>query len=144
MAITWQFAGETVQSTVAAATSPGVGSCLTNDGDPLAAGSYQVFASNSDLSEVGLVTTFVVGANEIIQSFVNNTDVDICEVGVAPIDTGYYESFVAEGGPLAPGELVDIPIATVEQDLSALFCDGTEAGAFPFVPSAFNEQNLAP
>ncbi len=144
LSITWQYGGVTVQSDPAAATPPGVGACLDNDGEPLAAGSYQVFASNSDLSEIGFATTFVVGAEGITQSFLNNTDGDICEVGVAPIDTAYYESFVVDGGTLAPGELLNIPIATVDQDLSARFCDGTDVGEFVFSPSASSTQNLGP
>ena len=144
LSITWQYSGETVQSDPAAATPPGVGACLDNDGEPLAAGSYQVFASNSDLSEIGFATTFVVGADGITQTFLNNTESGICEVGVAPIDTAYYEFFIVDGGTLAPGELLNIPIATVEQDLAARFCDGTEVGALVFSPSVFDAQNLAP
>lgn len=141
--IVWQFAGETVQTDTFSAAPPGVGSCIDNAGEPLAAGSYQVFAANDDESVVGFATTFVVGASEITQTFINNTDADICEVGVAPIDTAYYELFVIDPGPLAPGELLTIPIAAVEQDLSARYCDGTDVGALVFLADASATQNLS-
>jgi len=142
--ITWQYLGETVQSDEQSATPPGVGSCIDNGGEPLGAGSYQVFTANADQTEIGNATTFVIGANSVAQSFVNNTDDDICEIGIAPVDTSYYEFFVSEQGAVGPGEFIIVDIASVEQDLLARRCDGSDIGAFTFVPNAGTDQGLAP
>jgi len=142
--ITWHYLGETVQADERSASPPGVGSCIDNDGEALAAGSYQVFTSNDDGSEIGNATTFVIGADTVAQSFVNNTDDDLCEIGVAPIDTSYYELFVSEDGNIGPGELIIIDIASVEQDLLARRCDGSDVGALTFVPDGASDQALAP
>lgn len=143
LTVTWQYLGETVQSDPRNAAPPGAGSCIDNGGDPLPAGSYQVFASTADESEVGYVTTFVIGANVVNQRFVNNTDQDICDIGVGPLDTQYYELFVSTDGAITPGDSIDIEVASVEQDLRATLCDGTDLDAFTFFPSSFGDQNLS-
>lgn len=144
LTITWQYRGVTVQSDAASATPPGVGSCLSNDGAPLDAGSYQVLATNADESDNGFATTFVVGAASVTQLFVNNSDVDICEVAIAPLDTAFYELFQPEDGPLRPGELLVIDVADVDQEVRTGLCSGTDLEPFTFDPSDAREQDLAP
>ena len=144
LTITWQYAGETIRSDPRSATPPGTGACLTNDGAPLSAGTYQVLATDATEDEVGFATTFVVGATEVLQQFENNTDVDICDIGVAPLDTAFYEVYGSEGGPLGPGELVNIVVASVEQDLRSTECDGENFDSRTFFPNATSTEPLVP
>lgn len=143
LTIVWQYLGETVQTDDVAAAPPGVGSCIDNGGDPLGAGSYQVFAATPDLVDIGYATTFVVGASTVTQTFVNNSDQDLCDVGLGPLDTQFYEFFVSENGIIVPGDLLEIDVASVEQDLRATACDGTTLEPFTFFPDSFTDQNLS-
>ncbi len=142
--IVWEFGGDEVSRTPVDAAPPGAGGCIENGDDPLPAGSYQVYALGTAADDVGYATTFVVGANEVAQSFVNNSDVDICDIGLGPIDTGFYELFVSRGGPIPPGDTIIIDVASVEYDLRAASCDGDVLGDLSFLPDAFSDQPLAP
>lgn len=141
--ITWQHLGQTIQQDERQAVEPGVGSCVNNAGEPLLAGSYQVFAASVDESELGFATTFVVGANPVEQLFTNNSETDICDIGVAPVDTSFYEFFTSTGGPILPGEQISIQIAGVEQDLRARTCSGGDLESLTFTPSSDVVQNLS-
>jgi hypothetical protein len=143
LVITWQYLGETIQHDERQAVEPGVGSCIDNAGEPLKAGSYQVFAANADESELGFATTFVVGANPIEQLFTNNSETDICDIGVAPVDTSFYEFFTSTSGPILSGEQISIQVAGVEQDLRARTCSGGDLESLTFTPSSEAAQNLS-
>ena len=143
LVITWQHLGETIQQDERQAVEPGVGSCVDNAGEPLLAGSYQVFAASADESELGFATTFVVGANPVEQLFTNNSETDICDIGVAPVDTSFYEFFTSTSGPILPGEQISIQVAGVEQDLRARTCSGGDLESLTFTPSSDDIQNLS-
>lgn len=141
--ITWQHLGATIQQDERQAVEPGVGSCVDNAGEPLLAGSYQVFAASADETELGFATTFVVGANPVEQLFTNNSETDICDIGVAPVDTSFYEFFTSTSGPILSGEQISIQIAGVEQDLRARTCSGGDLESLTFTPSSDVAQNLS-
>jgi hypothetical protein len=69
--------------------------------------------------------------------------VDSCDVGIGPLDTHYYELFVSSNGAIAPGEFIDIDLASVEQNIRATTYDSTDLDVVPFVPNSFIEQNLS-
>ncbi len=68
---------------------------------------------------------------------------DICDVGIGPLHTQYYELLRVDQWRHCPGEFVDVDLVSVEQDICATTCDGTDLDAVTFVPNSFVDQNLS-
>ena len=98
----WELDGLRVASTVLERRAPpGFGDCLSDDGDPLADGSYQYIASDADGDE-SAAGGLVVGAARVDQRFTNNGDEPVCAVRIAPTSSRYFEVYVYDTQPIAP------------------------------------------
>ena len=95
-------------------------------------------------SEVGFVTTFVISATQVAQSFVKNTDVAICDIGVASLSTAYYEFFTPADGPNQPGQLINVTVASIDQDVRVRPCGGDDLENLTFSPNALVDQPMTP
>ncbi len=123
---------------------PGFGECLSDGGEALPDGSYQFIATDVEGNE-SAAGGLVVGAQRIEQRFTNNGSEPLCAVRIAPSDASYFEVYVYDGAPIAPGSLVTLPVAEVDQDVEAVACGSGEIVAgFDFEPQAGEVQALVP
>jgi hypothetical protein len=115
--------------------TPADGNCINNNGEPLAAGSYEVKFTD-DAGGITTVALFTVGAGTRSQTFVNNTGQELCSIDVSPTTAGFYQSFeLTTGEPLADGESIDIDVAEVEQEGRGIDCNEDPLTTFVFTPA---------
>jgi hypothetical protein len=140
----WERDGHRVlASSMAARDAPGYGECVGNDGDPLEDGSYQYIATDDDGDE-SAAGGFVVGAVRIDQRFLNNGDVPICAIRIAPSTSGYFEAYVFDA-PIEPKGEVTLPVGDVGQDVETTSCEaGAVLASFDFHPDTETVQDLEP
>ena len=141
----WERDGQEIATTaVAPRVPPGFGECLSDTGDELPEGSYQFIASDSDDNE-SAAGGIVIGADRIEQQFVNNGSERLCALRIAPESSSYFEVYLYEATPIAPGASVTLPVADVDQDVEAVACgDGEVVANFDFRPRADEAQDLVP
>ena len=141
----WERDGRQVSSSVAAGRdAPGFGECVGNDGELLDDGSYQYIATDADGGE-SAAGGFVVGAGRIEQRFTNNGDDPVCGVRIAPATSRYFEAYVFDVEPVAPGASITLPVADVRQDVETMSCrKGEVLAAFDFRPDPDEVQDLRP
>jgi hypothetical protein len=142
----WELDGDQFDETgMVLRSAPGFGDCVDNDGEPLAPGTYQFIATDSDGTD-SAAGTFVVDAVRIDQQFVNNADAGVCAIFVSPTAATFFEDYVF-ATPLPPGSAVVIPIADVRQDVRVSICPGSEPRTdhdFDFDPTPGEPQPLNP
>jgi hypothetical protein len=140
----WEHDGRRIaMSDLTRRDAPGYGECLDDDGDILEAGAYQYIASDSEGRE-SAAGGIVLGAALVEQRFENDGDVAICTIRIAPSTTRYFEAYVFDAAPIAPGAIVALRVAAVEHDVQTLACDGTVLTSFSFTPDADVVQPLDP
>ncbi|MEM9041059.1 MAG: hypothetical protein AAGD33_14265 [Actinomycetota bacterium] len=124
----WEFNGvELIRNPIAVAGGTVV-DCIPPGGDTHGEGAYQAYLDRDSI--LSGVATFTVGRDQTALSFVNDTGVEICDVGFSPDLTNFYTiySFLgsdAFGDPLTPGETFQITAPFIENDIRAIDCDGT-------------------
>jgi hypothetical protein len=115
--------------------SPADGNCINNNGEPLAAGSYEA-SFTDDAGGETTVALFTIGAATRTQSFINNTGQPLCSIDVSPTTAGFYQPFeLTSGEPLADGESIQIDVADVEQEGRGVDCDDGFTDSFVFTPT---------
>jgi hypothetical protein len=141
----WERDGRRVSSSDAVGrNAPGFGECVGNDGEPLDDGSYQFIAVDADGVE-SAAGGFVVGAERVEQRFTNNADVPVCGVRIAPTTSRYFEVYVFDEEPVAPGATVKLTVAAVDQDVATMSCrKGDVLATFDFRPDPEEVQELQP
>ena len=99
----WERDGQEIATSVALGrVPPGFGECFSDDGEPLPDGSYQFVAIDTDGNE-SAAGGIVVGAARIEQRFTNNGERAVCAVRIAPESSRYFEVYVFDDTPIAPG-----------------------------------------
>jgi hypothetical protein len=141
----WERDGEEVATSVALGrVPPGFGECFNDGGEPLPDGSYQFVAIDTDGNE-SAAGGIVVGAERVDQRFTNNGDEPLCAVRIAPESSRYFEVYLYDANPIAPGASVTLPVADVDQDVEAVACgSGEVVAAFDFAPQADETLDLRP
>jgi hypothetical protein len=141
----WEHDGRPVASADAVGRdAPGFGDCVGNDGEPLDDGSYQFIAVDAEGVE-SAAGGFVVGAERVEQRFTNNADGPVCGVRIAPATSRWFEVYVFDEDPLAPGATITLPVAAVDQDVETMSCrKGEVLATFGFRPDPDREQPLQP
>ena len=119
---------------MAAATAPGFGECVGNDGDPLDDGSYQYIATDGDGDE-SAAGGFVVGAARVDQRFVNNGATPDLRHPHRPEHQPVLRGLRVRLARSPPKSQVTLPVADVRQDVETTACDGGDVVAsFDFAP----------
>jgi hypothetical protein len=138
----WERDGRRIASSdLGRRDAPGFGECLGNDGDPLDDGSYQyvVIDSRGEESAAGGI---VIGATRVEQAIRNVAAEPICAIRVAPSISRYFEVYVYDAAPVAPGATATVPVADVRQDAQLVGCgaDDPVLERFSFDPDAATPQ----
>ena len=141
----WERDGEEVASSVALGrVPPGFGECFDDAGEPLPDGSYQFIAVDTEGNE-SAAGGIVVGARRIEQRFTNNGEDPLCAVRIAPESSRYFEIYLYDATPIAPGSTITLPVADVEQDVEAVACgSGEVVASFDIEPQADEVLDLVP
>jgi hypothetical protein len=141
----WERDGEEIASSAALGrVPPGFGECFSDGGEPLPDGSYQFVAVDTDGNE-SAAGGIVVGARRVEQNFTNNGEEPLCALRIAPESSRYFEVYLYDANPIAPGASVALPVADVDQDVEAVACgSGEVVAAFDFAPQAGEVQQLVP
>jgi hypothetical protein len=122
---------------------PGFGECLDDDGDVLETGAYQYILRDTS-GRGSAAAGIVLGAVPVEQRFVNDGDVAVCTIRIAPATTRYFEAYVYLAAPITPGAGVTLTVAAVEQDVETVACDGSTIASFSFLPDSATIQPLDP
>ena len=141
----WERDGREISSSAPIGRAPpGFGECLSDGGDGAARRLVPVHRHRRRGQRVG-GRGLVVGARRIDQRFANNGSEPLCAVRIAPQDSAYFEVYLYDATPIAPGSLVTLPVAEVDQDVEAVACGSGEIVAgFDFEPRPAKVQPLVP
>ena len=141
----WERDGQEIATSVALGrVPPGFGECFNDAGEPLPDGSYQFIAIDTEGNE-SAAGGIVVGARRIEQRFTNNGEDPLCAVRIAPESSRYFEVYLYDATPIAPGSSVTLPVADVDQDVEAVACGSGEiVASFDFAPQAGEVLDLVP
>lgn len=137
--VVWEFNGVELVRNPVSAGAGAVVDCIPPGGDTHGEGAYQAYLDRDSVRSG--VATYTVGRDQTALSFVNDTGLEICDVGFSPDLTNFFTiySFLgseAFGDPLTPGETFQITAPFIENDIRALDCDGnTVAENFSIPPT---------
>lgn len=134
--VTWTLDNETLsEGAERVFATPADGNCINNSGEPLTDGVYEVSFSDAAGARSG-VALYTVGAATVTQEFLNDTDIDLCAVELAPSTAGFFQSFEVTGGePLIVGDSILIDMADTEHEVRGLDCDDEPTESFFVSPS---------
>ena len=143
--IVWEFNRVEVARIPAVAEDGRIGGCVPPGGAEFDEGAYQAYLSRGEL--ISTVETYTVGREETQLAFVNDTGVEICEVGFSPTLTNFYTFFVfAESsefeGALAPGDSFTIVAPFIESDIRGRDCEGNNVSEAFGIPPTDQVLNL--
>jgi len=134
-----EFNREIVSSDAVSTPGGNVGLCYTEpNGFP--EGSFQGYLLRGDVKSY--VTTVTVGRAPVGLSFYNDLGVPVCDVGISSNLTNFYDMWTFDT-PLAPDEWFQIEAALIENDVTALDCDGNEVSTLSAVPPTDKMLNLS-
>lgn len=126
----WEFNEIIIARLPVVADEQGVaGSCITPGGDAFDTGSYQAYLDTPEASSQ--VETFTVGRAETVLTFLNDTGVEICELGFSPLLTRFYTSYFflddnGEDDPFPLNETFTLPAPLAEVDIEVRDCAGNQ------------------
>ena len=103
-------------------------------------GSFQGYLLRGEVRSYASSVT--IGRAPVQLSFFNDLGVPVCDLGISSNLTNYYDMWYFET-PLAPGEWFPIEAALIENDVTALDCDGNEVAALSDVPPTDQVLNLS-
>jgi hypothetical protein len=108
-----------------------VGSCITPGGEVFDTGSYQAYLDTPGATS--RVQSFTIGRAEALLTFINDTDVELCEIGFSPLLTRFYSPYFffdenGEEDPFPINETFTIPAPLAEVDIEVSDCAGNEVG----------------
>ena len=127
-AVVWEFNQVESARQVVDSVDGTVGAGIEQQGELFRIGSYQVY-----LAGLNTVTddaaSFTVGREQAEVAFLNDTGVELCEVGFSPTLTNYYTTYLLfddEGNPdtFAVDSIFTIEAPVAEVDIRTLDCDG--------------------
>jgi hypothetical protein len=144
--IVWEFNRVEVTRIPVQAVDGQVGTCVPPGSDTFQEGAYQAYLQRGEV--ISSVQTFTVGREETQLAFVNDTGVEVCEVGFSPSLTNFYtfydfgESADFETS-LAVGEGFTIVAPFIENDIKARDCSGNDVSEAFGIPPTDQTLNLS-
>jgi hypothetical protein len=137
--LVWEFNRVEVSRIPLQAVDGRIGTCVPPGEGAFQEGAYQAYLKRGEV--ISPVQTFTVGREETQLAFVNDTGVEICEVGFSPTLTNFYTFFsfgdsTEFDAPLAVDEAFTIVAPFIESDIKARDCDGNDvAESFDIPPT---------